>query len=131
MEANLQGAELEGADFRGANMTHVNLHRAIARRINVQGVSLPFADLSGAYLEYSNLQETWLSFVNLQGAELDNANLQGARRLSESGWQMDEETCLPDGQSWKPDTDLTRFTNSDHPDFWRSDDPESPAYRGK
>jgi len=26
---------------------------------------------------------------------------------------------------------LARFTDPNHPDFWRSDNPHSPAYRGK
>jgi len=32
---------------------------------------------------------------------------------------------------WTPGIDLERFTDLDHPDFWRSDDPASPAYRSK
>jgi len=33
--------------------------------------------------------------------------------------KLAEHTTLPDGTRWKPDTDLARFTDPDHPDFWR------------
>ncbi len=28
-------------------------------------------------------------------------------------------------------SEIERFTNPEHPDFWRSDDPKSPAYQGQ
>jgi hypothetical protein len=40
------------------------------------------------------------------------------------------ETTLPDGTKWTLDADVARFNDPDHPEFWRSDDPSSPAYRG-
>lgn len=42
------------------------------------------------------------------------ANLQGANLLA--AW-FDEDTVLPDGTKWVPDTDMERFTDPDHPDF--------------
>jgi len=53
---------------------------------------------------------------NLQGATLDGAT-------------FDQTTTLPDKTLWTPDTDMTRFTDPDHPQFWRSENPWSPAYR--
>jgi len=35
------------------------------------------------------------------------------------GAQFDEDTILPDGTHWTPETDMTRFTNPKNPDFWR------------
>jgi hypothetical protein len=32
---------------------------------------------------------------------------------------------------WTPGTDIARFTDPAHTDFWRSDNPDSPAYRGR
>ena len=63
-----------------------------------------------------------LASADLFGADLMYANLTGA--------DFAEDTRLPDGTHWTPDTDITRFTDPDHPRFWRSDDPESPAYGG-
>jgi len=28
---------------------------------------------------------------------------------------------LPDGSKWTPDTDMTRYTDPNHPDFWQPD----------
>ena len=44
--------------------------------------------------------------------------------------EFNEKTKLPDGKKWTPDTDMARFTDPEHPDFWRSDFTGSPAYRG-
>ena len=74
-----------------------------------------------------NLQEADLRGANLQEANLWGANLQGADL---GGATFDENTMLPDGTKWTPGTDMGRFTDREHPDFWRSDDPASPAYRG-
>ncbi len=93
---------------------------------NLQGADLMFTYLRGATLSRANLQEADLCDAFLKGADLKHANLQGA---SLSGAKFDEETVLPDGSKWAPDTDMARFTDPAHPDFWRSDDPDSPAYR--
>ncbi len=72
------------------------------------------------------LKNTNLIRANLQGAYLQRANLQRANLKSA---KFDEKTTLPDavwnhetkafeGQ-WMPETDIERFTNPEHPDFWR------------
>jgi hypothetical protein len=40
---------------------------------------------------------------------------------------LDETVTLPDGTNWTSDTDMMRFTDPAHPQFWRSDEPNSPA----
>jgi hypothetical protein len=92
------------------------------------------ASLHAANLQYANLQSTHLDHTNMMGANLMEADLQNAvmpifnDRPSTS---FDENTILPDGTRWTPETDMTRFTDPAHPDFWRSDDVESPAYGGE
>ena len=44
--------------------------------------------------------------------------------------KFDENIILPDDSNWIPETDMTRFTDVQHPQFWRSDSLDSPAYRG-
>jgi hypothetical protein len=61
----------------------------------------------------------------LQGAELRGADLENVA--------FDESTTLLDGAQCVPDFDIimiARFTDPGHPEFWRSDDPDSPAYYG-
>ena len=102
-------------------------------KANLEGSDLRFADLRGTHLVRANLRDTDLLFADLRGAYLYHADLQGAT-LEIPGWgeaKLDEATMLPDESHWKPDTDMRRFTDPTHPEFWRSDDPSSPAYRGK
>jgi hypothetical protein len=65
--------------------------------------------------------------ANLESANLERANLQGADFFLAT---FSKETILPDDKKWTPETDMARFTDPEHPQFWRSDDPTSPAYRG-
>ena len=112
LDGSLDGAFLNGADLRGANLFAANL--------------------KGTYLRGANLADAGLVGARFEGATLENANFLGADLESAT---FDARTRLPDcdpfGSSvWRPHTDMDRFTDPDHPDFWRSDDPKSPAYRG-
>jgi hypothetical protein len=78
------------------------------------------ADLLGADMSGANLQETNLKEANLEGTCLRNFLLGDAI--------FSEKTTLPDGSKWTPNIDLMRFVDREHDDFWRSDDPDSPAY---
>jgi hypothetical protein len=151
--AELAGAHLYRASLRQADLSFANLERAQIRNANLSRSDLSFAKLAGASLESANVTRSDLAFSGMAGANLENAsltrsnlshadltgtNLQGANlqgadlkfaQLTEV--QFDEATELPDGTVWTEHSDLSRFTYSKHPNFWRSDDPESPAYRGR
>ena len=137
--ANLQAAYLGGGELQGANLGSVNLKNATLSISDLKATHLVYANLRGAHLSFAQLQEAYmvcsdlqaadLGGVALQGTNLQGANLQCVIDLKPDSF--DETTTLPDDSKWTPDTDLTRFTNPNHPDFWRSDDPRSPAYRGK
>ena len=78
----------------------------------------------------SNLQDAYLAYANLQNAILINANLRNA--ILENT-EFNEKTVLPDAEAigldsednkiyskyWTPETDMTRYTNPEHPDFWQ------------
>ena len=100
--ANLEKAGLHGADLRWANLHGVNLKGAHLHAATLEGEEFDPADLRGA-----NLYE-----ADIKGAHLDAPHLRGVI--------FDEETVLPDGRRWTPDTDMEHFTNPDHPQFWRS-----------
>jgi uncharacterized protein YjbI with pentapeptide repeats len=135
--ANLRGANLPVANLHGANLTYANLQGTNLQSADMEGARLGVANLQGANLVEANLQGAHLSYVNLQGAHLDGVNLRGAH-LDEANLQdarldramLDEGTMLPDETHWRPQTDLGRFTNPGHPEFWRSFNRLSPAYRG-
>ncbi len=145
--ANLQGADLRNANLAGAYLRHASLAGANLERANLKGArlraakldsgylwaanlanaSLGRANLKGANLEFANLAGANLEHATLKGASLEFANLKGANLVHT---KFDETTTLPDKTNWTPDTDMTRFTDPNHPDFWRSDSKYSPAYRG-
>lgn len=112
---NLKAADLTGAKLADSNLREVILPGANLRDADVRGshmatANLREADLRGADLREANLWGAYLYGANLTGADMSGANLQNIR--------FDEQTILPDGQPWTPESDLERFTNPDHPDFW-------------
>ena len=135
--ANLKGADLRDANLKGADLRDANLKGAVLADANLQGAVLADANLQGADLERANLQEADLFAANLHEANLEGAKFQAANlRMADLELtflietEFDENTVLPDDSRWTPDTDIYKFFGPVHPEFWRSDDARSPAYRG-
>jgi hypothetical protein len=135
--ANLRGANLFMAQFIEADLQYADLSRATLERSFMSGANMRGAFLIGARIGCSlwgvNLEEADLQDADLRGAELLRTNLRGANL---AGVQLEDakinsDTILPDGKKWNQRDDITRFTDVQHPDFWRSDDPSSPAYYGR
>lgn len=103
VQANLQTAELNSVDARAANFHEAKLYRAACNRSGFQ-----HADFTGAHLE---------------GVKLHNADLRGAIFTRAF---FDETTIMPDKQPWTPTTDLARFTDPAHPQFFQAE----PRYDG-
>ena len=119
--ANLQGADLANANLQEASLGGANLQEARLTSAHLQGANLQGANLQEADLDWANLQEARLASAHLQGAKLCRTRLRGAS-LAEANLQganFDVNTTLPDGTKWTPDTDIARFTDLEHPDFWR------------
>lgn len=134
--ADLSEADLQGANLFLANLRGVNLKEAYLFLANLQEADLGGADLRGANLQLANLIRSNLRIANLHGAnlqrtKLQDANLRGAN-LEDAIFLADlnVNTILPDGSQWQPGVEMERFTDRQHPEFWRSGDPNSPAYRG-
>ncbi len=125
--ANLQSAYLPLANLAGASLARANLQGANLASADLQGASLWNANLEGANLEMANLGGVNMEHTGLHKASLANANLAGAILV---GAILDEATILPDRTYWMSETDLKRFTDPKHPNFWRSEHLSSPAYRG-
>ena len=121
--ADLMGADLRGARADGAEFTNTDLHFT-----DLENISLRAAQLNWTFLLNANLQNADLRNANLEHAVLIGANLQDA--TFNENTTFDSHTCMPDDQYWTPSTDLGRFTDPLHPDFWRSTDEASPALPG-
>jgi hypothetical protein len=153
-DANLTSARIHSIDVQGAWLDRAQLQRTDLRFIrgekahftyaNLERATLALGHLPKAVFDYSNLRLTYFLKAELQGAKLISvnlyeadlteaylegacllgANLQGARL---DGVFFDEKTILPDRTKWTPDVDLARFTDPNHPQFWR---PEEGDYHG-
>lgn len=149
--ANLNGASLTSAKLDRADLFNANLSKVHMFNTNLTYVSLGRANLSNADLLSANLDGADLAFANLSGANLGRANMSGADLiyanlsgtfLVESNLvdadlsyvTLNEKTVLPDAQIldkspdtprydkyWTPETDMTRYTDPNHPDFWQPD----------
>jgi uncharacterized protein YjbI with pentapeptide repeats len=115
VDGSLQWASLESADLQGASLGSADLQRANLIGASLQGARLVRANLQEARLVRANLQGANLWSADLRGADLRGADLIWASLLSA---KLDGNTALPDGTTWTPDTDLARFTDVGHPDFW-------------
>jgi uncharacterized protein YjbI with pentapeptide repeats len=112
----LINADLTSADFRRSDLTSVIGHDANLAGAKLQKAKLDFIELMRANLSGANLIEASLRSANLSGVDLRNAILEDADLTNAklSG------ATLPDGTKWDQDTDMERFTNFRHPNFWRS-----------
>lgn len=121
--ANLQDSALDFADLRHAILVQANLRNVMLRGAHLEGADTRFADLRNANLWGAFLQEAHLADANLKGANLHDTILKGADLLYANleDAKFTQNTILPDGNHWSPDTDLTRFTNPYHADFWRAE----------
>lgn len=155
--ANLQAVNLKGASLQTVDLTYANLQDANLRDVNLQAANLTNANLKGANLSNGNLQEANLTGANLQRTMLSGANLEGVKLLGANlakihsyfgsisseeevssferkiVTRVNENSTLPDGSHWTSVTDMKRFTDPEHPDFWRAgeDDLFTPSWSKK
>lgn len=141
-ETNLQQANLGYAELQKAQLYKANLQQADLIGSHMENANLMQADLRHADLEYANLQSAIIAYANLENASLEKSNLDGAvlvnahlKNADFSGTLFSTTTALPDAEYttrdaegnmlfnkyWTPETDMSRYTNPEHPDFWQPD----------
>jgi uncharacterized protein YjbI with pentapeptide repeats/uncharacterized membrane-anchored protein YhcB (DUF1043 family) len=141
MEANLNHLRAYGTNLSYTMLNYANLLHAELQNANLSHASIQIVNLSYAYLDNANLSHAILYQANLSHVNLEKANLRKADFeevifdtkiiLPEAEWQRWDED-LEEGiysKYWSTDTDITRYTNPEHPDFW---EPEylKPGYEG-
>lgn len=104
--ANLQRSFLSDADLNGAILLEANLAEGDLERGNLSSALLTEANLTGARLIGTRLVGADLRGVNLNKADLRGAELKGAKIINVNA---NEDTILPNGERWTPDTDWTQF----------------------
>jgi len=131
--ANLTDALLTNANLSNATLPGASLERATLRQTNLTGAVLSRARLIDAALWYTNLRDACLNQANLTGAEIRYANFCGALMIEArlegvigiETARFDHATVLPDGSFWTPDTDMRRFVDPPHPDFFTPPEPDA------
>lgn len=119
-KANLQEADLIGANLKSANMMQVDLRKADLEYANLQNVILAHSNLEGAYLEESNLEGAILVNAYLKGADLSGTVFSTATALPDAEYSnRDNKGNMLFDKYWTSETDMSRYTNPEHPDFWQ------------
>ncbi len=120
--AQWEKAYLKGKDLSGLVLIEVNLKYAELSSVDLHDANLSLGDLQYTNLYYANLHGTELTTTKLVGAQLQSANLQYAKlqfAYFEGHNQPDPKIVrLPDQSHWTPETDMQRFTDPEHPEFW-------------
>lgn len=126
LSADLSDAVISGASLQYANLDNCTLERADFEYAILSNSTLDRCKLQNANLHNADLEEASLIRADLRGADLSGANLLNAQFSAKPNF--DDLTIMPNSSNWTPTTEIERFTNSTHSKFWRSADPDSPAF---
>lgn len=125
-ESLLAGQEATRANMDGVNLVEANLERTDFYKSTLRNVNAFATKAHNTNFGFTDLTNADFVIADLTGANLDSAILDGVIFYHPN----QGAAILPDGTPWTEDTDMRRFTDHTHPNFWRSDDPESFAYIG-
>ena len=139
--ANFENASLERTELDDAFLYRANLKNTFLQEATLENADLDEANLTGAHLREANLEKANLQDATLYGAFLYRANLLNAYL---NGAKFDEKTVLPDAKIigrdehvapvydkyWTADTDMKRYTDPTHRNFWQPDYLKR-GYRGR
>lgn len=126
----LTHVDLSEMDLSKTDFYNFNFTGSLFYRTNLSDANLLKTNLMNAYLHRANLRYAGFSGTNLRQACLHLAQLEHAHF---ENVQFDDKTVLPDGEIiawdidygaatytkyWSKDTDMGRYTDPDHPDFF-------------
>jgi len=134
-QTKLSRANLDHAYLYEAHLQHTNLYKA-----NLTDADLSKANVIDSFLHRATLHHTALYETDFRQSVLWDVSLRGAKYIETV--ICDELTVLPDANPlrdedgnhitneaghfiydkyWTSDTDMTRYTDPAHPDFWEPD----------
>jgi len=125
-ESLLAGQQAWRAKMQGVNLYQANLEKTDFYRSSLEGANLYDVVARNTNFAYTNLEGADFVCADLTGANLEGANLKDAVFFHPN----QSPAILPDGKAWTTETEIERFTDPAHPDFWRSNSPESFAFIG-
>lgn len=103
-----------------------SLRNQVFSGANWEGADLAGADFQGSAIIFSNLR----GGVDLTAAQLNDTSFDESDLSEVIGLETAyfKKIGMPDGEWYLPGTNLSRFTDPRHTNFWRSNDKNSPAY---
>ncbi|MEO1286856.1 MAG: pentapeptide repeat-containing protein [Chloroflexota bacterium] len=91
------------------NFSHCRLLATSFKHAELVSSDLSYSDCSGSLFSTTNLSGSNLTASILRGCDLESTKLDNV--------VYSENSVLPDGTRWTPDTDLAKFTDRNHPNF--------------
>ena len=120
-QAILKGVTFVNTIMHGVNFEQADLASACLKNCDLQAsifdnADLSHADLSGCKLEHVDFTEANLTNANLTNAIItDTTQLTGAKLPS---FEEDERGFVKEGSIWQKHTDMKRFTDPNHPNYY-------------
>lgn len=111
------GATLKQCDFTNTTLQHNCFANSKLESCNFTNASISQAVFHNARLNECNFDGTILEDVDFSGAYLIHCKFPNLTPLT----MMFGKLTLPDGTLWDDSTDMTRFTDPSHPEFWEPD----------
>ena len=146
LNTSMEGAKVRYTKFDNSTLWLANLNKAIIidssfNNANLRTTTMKYASFHtssfrAARFDGANMNSTSFQSCNFGGVDFTNADLKDAQFLD---CVFDDKTILPDSgvlphhygyseesgfssiKYWTPETDMTRYTNPEHPDFWQPD----------
>lgn len=118
---------LQDGSLRNADLEAAHLETAYLVDADFSGSDCHYANFANANMRRANLSLANLRSVNFKGTDLKEACLEHATIFPDT--EFDEKTILPDGTNWNIHTDMSRFTDPEHIDFWQPGNQHSNTER--
>lgn len=143
INADFRAAQVEGASFLGAHFMATTFEQAsvtelctfrAARFQDVQwvGAQAAYVDFSLARFDACTLRAAVFDHCDFKHVVFTSVVMSEADLTGSSLMRATFEDCtltgvvLPDGSVWEPSTDMGRFTDSSHPQFWEPEWAKEP-----
>ena len=134
---NLNDSDIRSSNFEGAQLEDFTMARCDASGCNFKNAELLRANLRNTFFHGADFRHTVLIDSDLTGAQFGEYiyywDEPDGDSVTSRPARFDETTILPDKSFYDPAKgleQLERFTDAEHPDYWRSSFERSPAFRG-
>jgi uncharacterized protein YjbI with pentapeptide repeats len=123
-----RNASFENAVFNNTNLTSCGLGGANLKGANFIKANLKHTTFANSDLRSSVFSHVTLGMTNFKGSNLTYAKFDSVSWRSRTYDGETRYTILPDGTKWNESTDIARFTDPDHPQYWNPTPPHPVSF---